>query len=66
MISCRKKFYLPVISFKNFNMALNAVLDLEKPLAAYLFTNNTEERKTLHKNCLLEADVSMMCNAFKQ
>lgn len=36
---------LPVISFKNFNMALNAVLDLEKPLAAYLFTNNTEEKE---------------------
>lgn len=36
---------LPVISFKNFNMALNAVLDLEKPLAAYLFTNNMEEKE---------------------
>lgn len=36
---------LPVISFKNYNMALNAVLELEKPLAAYLFTNNTEEKE---------------------
>ncbi|MCS4304689.1 aldehyde dehydrogenase [Chryseobacterium sp. BIGb0232] len=36
---------LPVISFKNYNMALNSVLELEKPLAAYLFTNNTEEKK---------------------
>ncbi|SDI89828.1 aldehyde dehydrogenase [Chryseobacterium jejuense] len=35
---------LPVISFKNYNMALNAVLEQEKPLAAYLFTNNTEEK----------------------
>lgn len=36
---------LPVINFKNYNMALNAVLELEKPLAAYLFTNNTEEKE---------------------
>lgn len=36
---------LPVISFKNYNMALNAILELEKPLAAYLFTNNTEEKE---------------------
>ncbi|MBP2615403.1 aldehyde dehydrogenase [Chryseobacterium jejuense] len=36
---------LPVISFKNYNMALNAVLELEKPLAAYLFTNNAEEKE---------------------
>lgn len=36
---------LPVISFKNFNEALNSILDHEKPLAAYLFTNNTEEKK---------------------
>ncbi|MEJ5104172.1 aldehyde dehydrogenase [Chryseobacterium sp. MYb328] len=36
---------LPVISFKNYNMALNSVLELEKPLAAYLFTNNTEEKE---------------------
>lgn len=37
---------LPVISFKNYNMALNAVLELEKPLAAYLFTNNAEEKES--------------------
>ena len=36
---------LPVIGFKNYNMALNAVLELEKPLAAYLFTNNSEEKE---------------------
>ncbi|AZA76771.1 aldehyde dehydrogenase [Chryseobacterium sp. G0186] len=36
---------LPVISFKNYNIALNAILELEKPLAAYLFTNNTEEKE---------------------
>lgn len=36
---------LPVISFKNYNMALNAVLELEKPLSAYLFTNNAEEKE---------------------
>ncbi|SHL61568.1 aldehyde dehydrogenase (NAD+) [Chryseobacterium contaminans] len=35
---------LPVISFKNYNVALNSVLELEKPLAAYLFTNNAEEK----------------------
>ncbi|MCW3161825.1 aldehyde dehydrogenase [Chryseobacterium oryctis] len=35
---------LPIISFNNFNSALNQVLDLEKPLAAYLFTNNSEEK----------------------
>ncbi|MGH1517412.1 aldehyde dehydrogenase [Chryseobacterium sp. JK1] len=36
---------LPVISFTNYNIALNAVLEHEKPLAAYLFTNNSEEKE---------------------
>ncbi|WP_160137285.1 aldehyde dehydrogenase [Chryseobacterium sp. c4a] len=36
---------LPVIGFKNYNIALNAILELEKPLAAYLFTNNAEEKE---------------------
>lgn len=36
---------LPVISFQNYNTALNSILELEKPLAAYLFTNNTEEKE---------------------
>ncbi|SIS67165.1 aldehyde dehydrogenase (NAD+) [Chryseobacterium ureilyticum] len=36
---------LPVTSFKNYNSALKAILELEKPLAAYLFTNNTEEKE---------------------
>ncbi|PRB04827.1 aldehyde dehydrogenase [Chryseobacterium sp. MYb7] len=36
---------LPVISFQNYNAALNSVLELEKPLAAYLFTNNSEEKE---------------------
>lgn len=35
---------LPVISFTNFHQALNSVLALEKPLSAYIFTNNNEER----------------------
>jgi len=35
---------LPVISFTNFRQALNSVLELEKPLSAYLFTNNNEEK----------------------
>lgn len=36
---------LPVISFTNFNLILNEILELEKPLAAYLFTNNSEEKE---------------------
>jgi aldehyde dehydrogenase (NAD+) len=36
---------LPVISFKNFNITLNEIVELEKPLAAYLFTNNSEEKE---------------------
>jgi len=36
---------LPVISFSNFNLILNEIVELEKPLAAYLFTNNTEEKE---------------------
>lgn len=36
---------LPVISFQSFNSALNSILELEKPLAAYLFTNNAEEKE---------------------
>ncbi|MCA6066123.1 aldehyde dehydrogenase [Chryseobacterium sp. RG1] len=36
---------LPVLSFTDFNLALNEVLEHEKPLAAYLFTNNSEEKE---------------------
>ena len=36
---------LPVISFTNFNLILNEIIELEKPLAAYLFTNNSEEKE---------------------
>ena len=36
---------LPVISFTNFNLILNEIIELEKPLAAYLFTNNAEEKE---------------------
>lgn len=36
---------LPVISFKNFNMMINIVARHEKPLAAYLFTHNSEEKE---------------------
>ena len=51
---------LPVISFQNYNAALNSVLELEKPLAAYLFTNDSEEKKTSPVNCRLEEAVSMI------
>ena len=37
---------LPVISFTNFNLILNEIVELEKPLAAYLFTNNAEEKES--------------------
>jgi len=37
---------LPVISFQNYNATLNSIAELEKPLAAYLFTNNSEEKET--------------------
>ncbi|EJL70462.1 aldehyde dehydrogenase [Chryseobacterium populi] len=36
---------LPVISFSGFNHTLNSLLELEKPLSAYLFTNNSEEKE---------------------
>ncbi|WP_312285561.1 aldehyde dehydrogenase [Chryseobacterium gleum] len=36
---------LPVISFQSYNAVLNTVSELEKPLAAYLFTNNSEEKE---------------------
>ncbi|KMQ64954.1 aldehyde dehydrogenase [Chryseobacterium angstadtii] len=36
---------LPVISYTSFNKVLNTILELEKPLAAYLFTRNTEEKE---------------------
>ncbi|MCC6185820.1 MAG: aldehyde dehydrogenase [Chitinophagaceae bacterium] len=35
---------LPVLSFSNYNDALYQVLDHEKPLAAYLFSNNDDEK----------------------
>ena len=37
---------LPVISFSNFNIILNEILENEKPLAAYLFTDNSEEKES--------------------
>jgi aldehyde dehydrogenase (NAD+) len=41
---------LPVISFQNFDIVLNSILELEKPLSAYLFTNNSEEKENfMHK-----------------
>ncbi|MET3537858.1 aldehyde dehydrogenase [Chryseobacterium limigenitum] len=36
---------LPVILFKSFNQTLNYLIELEKPLSAYLFTNNSEEKE---------------------
>ena len=36
---------LPVISFTNFNLILNEILEHDKPLAAYLFTNTAEEKE---------------------
>lgn len=35
---------LPVLTYKNFNEALLQISKHEKPLAAYLFTNNSEEK----------------------
>ncbi|MDY0930356.1 aldehyde dehydrogenase [Chryseobacterium sp. CFBP8996] len=37
---------LPVISFTNLNLILNEILEHDKPLAAYLFTNTTEEKES--------------------
>ncbi|MFP3590968.1 aldehyde dehydrogenase [Chryseobacterium sp. SIMBA_038] len=37
---------LPVISFKSFNQTVNYLIELEKPLSAYLFTNNSEEKES--------------------
>jgi len=42
---------LPVISFTNYNIIINQICELEKPLAGYLFTNNSEE-KEIFKNKL--------------
>lgn len=36
---------LPVLTFKNFNEALLQIAEHEKPLSAYLFTDNSEEKK---------------------
>jgi len=36
---------LPVIRFQSYNAALNSIVELEKPLAAYLFTNDSEEKE---------------------
>ncbi|WP_228377735.1 aldehyde dehydrogenase [Chryseobacterium gallinarum] len=40
---------LPVITFQSYNAALNSIMELEKPLAAYLFTNNAEEKDLFTK-----------------
>ena len=36
---------LPVLTFNNFNEALLKISEKEKPFAAYLFTNNSEEKE---------------------
>lgn len=36
---------LPVLTYNNFNEALSQINDHEKPLSAYLFTNNSEEKE---------------------
>jgi aldehyde dehydrogenase (NAD+) len=36
---------LPVLTFKNFNQALLQIAENDKPLSAYLFTNNSEEKE---------------------
>ncbi|WP_312343083.1 aldehyde dehydrogenase [Chryseobacterium binzhouense] len=36
---------LPVLTFSNFNIALNDIVGKEKPLSAYLFSNNSEEKQ---------------------
>ena len=36
---------LPVLTFKNFNEALLTISEKDKPLAAYLFTKNSEEKE---------------------
>lgn len=36
---------LPVLTFKDFDDALETVLDHEKPLSAYLFSDNSEEKE---------------------
>lgn len=36
---------LPVLTFKNFNEALLQIAEHEKPLSAYLFTDNAEEKE---------------------
>ncbi|MGZ5189203.1 MAG: aldehyde dehydrogenase family protein, partial [Kaistella sp.] len=36
---------LPVITFRNFNEALLKIAEKDKPLAAYLFTDNSEEKE---------------------
>ena len=36
---------LPVLTFKNFNEALLTICEKDKPLAAYLFTKNSEEKE---------------------
>lgn len=37
---------LPVLTYKNFNEALQTVSKHEKPLAAYLFSTNSDEKKS--------------------
>ena len=37
---------LPVLTFQNFNEALSQINDHEKPLSAYLFTDNSEEKES--------------------
>lgn len=36
---------LPILTYKNYEEAIQKVIDGEKPLAAYLFSNNSKEQK---------------------
>lgn len=37
---------LPILTFRNFNEALMQISNYEKPLSAYLFTDNSEEKES--------------------
>jgi len=40
---------LPVMTYNNYDEVLNKIIEVEKPLAAYLFSNNEEEKDKLLK-----------------
>ena len=51
---------LPILTYKNLETAMQTVVEGEKPLSAYLFSNDAKEQELFNEKLSFEAVVSMI------